>query len=144
MEIDARAIDERIVRANEYRHRFLEGREDLVLIARTDLLAQLGGIELRRDGSVKAIVLRVNSPGGSALASEVMWQAVHAAAQDKSRPRGLRECEQTTAPRVIHGHPGRRSQRTARHAFIARHHEHRQPHATPAQRQGRNPAYSPL
>ena len=36
-----------------------------------------------RDENVKAIVLRIDSPGGSALASEVMWQAVHAAAQDK-------------------------------------------------------------
>jgi len=36
-----------------------------------------------RDDNVKAIVLRIDSPGGSALASEVMWQAVHAAAQDK-------------------------------------------------------------
>lgn len=36
-----------------------------------------------RDENVKAIVLRIDSPGGSALASEVMWQAVHAAAEDK-------------------------------------------------------------
>jgi protease-4 len=36
-----------------------------------------------RDDNVKAIVLRIDSPGGSALASEVMWQAVHAAAMDK-------------------------------------------------------------
>jgi protease-4 len=36
-----------------------------------------------RDDNVKAIVLRIDSPGGSALASEVMWQAVHNAAQDK-------------------------------------------------------------
>jgi protease-4 len=36
-----------------------------------------------RDDAVKAIVLRIDSPGGSALASEVMWQAVHAAAQEK-------------------------------------------------------------
>lgn len=36
-----------------------------------------------RDDNVKAIVLRIDSPGGSALASEVMWQAVHAAAADK-------------------------------------------------------------
>src|SRR5258706_2047537 len=36
-----------------------------------------------RDDNVKAIVLRIDSPGGSALASEVMWQAVNAAAQDK-------------------------------------------------------------
>lgn len=30
--------------------------------------------EARKDSSVKAIVLRVNSPGGSALASEVIWR----------------------------------------------------------------------
>ncbi len=36
-----------------------------------------------RDPNVKAIVLRIDSPGGSAPASEVMWQAVNAAAQDK-------------------------------------------------------------
>lgn len=29
--------------------------------------------DLRRDEEVKAVVLRVNSPGGSALASEVIW-----------------------------------------------------------------------
>ncbi|MCC7301247.1 MAG: signal peptide peptidase SppA [Bacteroidia bacterium] len=32
--------------------------------------------EARLDSSVKAIVLRVNSPGGSALASDVMWREV--------------------------------------------------------------------
>ncbi len=36
-----------------------------------------------RDKNVKAIVLRIDSPGGSALASEVMWQAVRRAAQEK-------------------------------------------------------------
>ncbi len=30
--------------------------------------------EARRDSSIKAIVLRVNSPGGSALASDVIWR----------------------------------------------------------------------
>ncbi len=30
--------------------------------------------EARKDSSIKAIVLRVNSPGGSALASEVIWR----------------------------------------------------------------------
>lgn len=30
--------------------------------------------EARRDSTIKAIVLRVNSPGGSALASEVIWR----------------------------------------------------------------------
>ena len=28
----------------------------------------------REDSSIKAIVFRVNSPGGSALASDVMWR----------------------------------------------------------------------
>lgn len=32
--------------------------------------------EARRDDNVKAIVLRVNSPGGSALASELMWREI--------------------------------------------------------------------
>jgi protease IV len=36
-----------------------------------------------KDDSVKAIVLRINSPGGSALASEVMWQAARHAAESK-------------------------------------------------------------
>jgi protease-4 len=36
-----------------------------------------------RDNNVKAIVIRINSPGGSALASEVMWQSVRRAAKDK-------------------------------------------------------------
>ncbi len=36
-----------------------------------------------RDDSIKAIVLRIDSPGGSALASEVMWQAVRRVAKDK-------------------------------------------------------------
>lgn len=36
-----------------------------------------------RDENVKAIVLRIDSPGGSALASEVMWQAARHAAAGK-------------------------------------------------------------
>ncbi len=39
--------------------------------------------EARLDEKVKAIVLRVNSPGGSALASEVMWREVVLAKQAK-------------------------------------------------------------
>ena len=30
----------------------------------------------RKDDKIKAIVLRVNSPGGSALASDVMWREI--------------------------------------------------------------------
>ncbi|BCU76767.1 signal peptide peptidase SppA [Luteolibacter sp. LG18] len=34
-------------------------------------------LKLRKDDKAKALVLRVNSPGGSALASEVLWEATH-------------------------------------------------------------------
>lgn len=37
----------------------------------------------RRDSTVKAIVLRVNSPGGSALASDVIWREAVLAKQEK-------------------------------------------------------------
>lgn len=37
----------------------------------------------REDKNVKAVVLRVNSPGGSALASEVIWRAVDMVRQEK-------------------------------------------------------------
>lgn len=37
----------------------------------------------RTDKSVKAIVLRVNSPGGSALASEIIWRELDLARKDK-------------------------------------------------------------
>jgi len=36
-----------------------------------------------RDDKVKAIVLRIDSPGGSALASEAIWQAARRAAKEK-------------------------------------------------------------
>jgi len=39
--------------------------------------------ELRRDDKVKAIVLRVNSPGGSALASESIWREVELTKKEK-------------------------------------------------------------
>lgn len=37
----------------------------------------------RTSSSAKAVVLRINSPGGSAAASEVMWHAVERTAQEK-------------------------------------------------------------
>jgi protease-4 len=37
----------------------------------------------RKDTSVKAIILRVNSPGGSAVASDIMWSELDLAAKDK-------------------------------------------------------------
>ncbi len=39
--------------------------------------------KLRKDENVKAIVLRVNSPGGSALASDVMWRELILAKKEK-------------------------------------------------------------
>ncbi|MGC4032200.1 MAG: signal peptide peptidase SppA [Tepidisphaeraceae bacterium] len=36
-----------------------------------------------RDDTVKAVVIRIDSPGGSALASEAMWQAVRRVEKDK-------------------------------------------------------------
>ena len=37
----------------------------------------------RKDGKIKAIVLRVNSPGGGALASDVIWREIELAAAEK-------------------------------------------------------------
>lgn len=39
--------------------------------------------EARSDSSIKAIVLRINSPGGSALASDVIWREVYLATKAK-------------------------------------------------------------
>jgi protease IV len=39
--------------------------------------------KLRKDDKVKAIVLRVNSPGGSALASDIMWRELILAKKEK-------------------------------------------------------------
>ncbi|NSW95655.1 MAG: signal peptide peptidase SppA, partial [Bacteroidales bacterium] len=39
--------------------------------------------DVRRDSSVKAIVMRVNSPGGNAIASDMIWRELDLAAQKK-------------------------------------------------------------
>ena len=39
--------------------------------------------EQRKDSTVKAIVLRVNSPGGSAIASDIIWREIEMAARTK-------------------------------------------------------------
>ncbi len=39
--------------------------------------------EARDDDDVNAIVLRINSPGGSAVASDAMWRAIHLASEQK-------------------------------------------------------------
>ncbi len=39
--------------------------------------------KVRQDDEVKAVVLRVNSPGGSALAADIIWREVYLTAQEK-------------------------------------------------------------
>ena len=39
--------------------------------------------ELEDDDDVKGVVIRINSPGGSATASEVIWRAARDVAEDK-------------------------------------------------------------
>ena len=51
------------------------------VISSSDLVNALE--KARSDTTVKAIVLRVNSPGGSALASDLIWRAVQRAAEKK-------------------------------------------------------------
>jgi protease-4 len=50
------------------------GKSDDDKIGSDDLAAEIR--KVREDNSIKALVLRVNSPGGSALASEVIWREV--------------------------------------------------------------------
>lgn len=39
--------------------------------------------EVRKDSTIKAVVLRVNSPGGSALASDIIWRELELLKQEK-------------------------------------------------------------
>jgi protease-4 len=57
------------------------GEGDEESIGSTDLSATIR--KAREDSTIKAIVLRVNSPGGSGLASEVIWREVKLAADTK-------------------------------------------------------------
>ncbi|KAA2243411.1 signal peptide peptidase SppA [Chitinophaga agrisoli] len=56
------------------------GNED-VIIASEDYIKEIR--KLREDKSIKAIVFRVNSPGGSALASESIWRELELAKKAK-------------------------------------------------------------
>ena len=59
----------------------VQGRSAKGTLGSTTLAEQLA--EARLDEDVKAVVLRVNSPGGSALASEVMWREMELLRQQK-------------------------------------------------------------
>ncbi len=50
------------------------GKGDNESIGSESLAKQIS--KARRDSSIKAVVLRVNSPGGSALASEIIWREI--------------------------------------------------------------------
>lgn len=50
-------------------------------IASDDFRALLA--KLRRDDKVKAVVMRINSPGGSAIASEIIWRELELIKKDK-------------------------------------------------------------
>jgi protease-4 len=50
-------------------------------VAADDLVQAMG--EASRDPAVKAIVLRIDSPGGSAIASETIWRAIEQAREKK-------------------------------------------------------------
>ena len=51
------------------------------LIVATSMISDLD--ELKNDDAVKAVVLRINSPGGSAYASEQIWRAVKQLGKEK-------------------------------------------------------------
>ena len=59
----------------------VQGNSEKGTLGSTTLAEQLA--EARMDEEVKAVVLRVNSPGGSALASEVMWREMELLRQQK-------------------------------------------------------------
>ena len=61
------------------------GKDDLLgsieVISDMDLVTSLS--EATRDDSIKAVVLRIDSPGGSALASDNIWEAVRSLSRKK-------------------------------------------------------------
>lgn len=59
----------------------LGGEGDVTIIGEGSMRKAL--IEARKDKNVKAIVLRVDSPGGSALTSELIWREIEIAKKSK-------------------------------------------------------------
>ncbi|WP_300286772.1 signal peptide peptidase SppA [uncultured Alistipes sp.] len=59
----------------------VDGKAKEGLVGGNSLAARLR--DVRRDEGVRAVVLRVNSPGGSALASEVIWHEIEQIRKDR-------------------------------------------------------------
>lgn len=59
----------------------VDGKGDATTIGGDRLAAQIA--KVRKDSTVKAMVLRVNSPGGSSLASEIIWREMSLTQQKK-------------------------------------------------------------
>lgn len=59
----------------------IDGNSEEGKIGGATMAAKLA--KVRKDKNVKALVLRVNSPGGSALASEIMWREIELIRKDK-------------------------------------------------------------
>ena len=57
------------------------GKSDEETIGSDDLAEEIRKVRL--DSTIKAVVLRINSPGGSAMASDVMWREVTLTAKKK-------------------------------------------------------------
>jgi protease IV len=59
----------------------MSGKSDDGTVGSETVVAQLA--KARKDAKVKAVVLRINSPGGSALASDVMWREIELLKKEK-------------------------------------------------------------
>ncbi len=59
----------------------IDGKADNGYLGSTNFIEMMEAV--RKDKDVKAVVLRVNSPGGSAVASDVMWREIEITKKEK-------------------------------------------------------------
>lgn len=59
----------------------IQGQSSTGVIGSDDFVKEIR--RARKDKKVKAIVLRINSPGGSAMASDIMWREIQLARKEK-------------------------------------------------------------
>ena len=71
---------------------------------------------IRRDSSIRAIVVRIDSPGGSTIASDVMWREL-AISRDREagRPAGRLDVRSGRLGRLLRGDGRARHRRATRH-----------------------------